>query len=53
MNWSFYLLLIPTIAYLLASMGYGLGGNWPLAIVYFGYAFANTGLLWLDRLMTK
>jgi hypothetical protein len=48
MTWTFYLLLIPTISYLLAGMVYGFKGNWPLAIVYAGYAFANCGLLWLD-----
>lgn len=51
MSWSFYLLLIPTIAYLLAAMAYGFQGHWPLSIVYLGYSFANVGLLWLDRLM--
>jgi hypothetical protein len=50
MSWTFYLLLIPTIAYLLAAMAYGFKGNWPMVIVYAGYAAANVGLLWLDRL---
>jgi uncharacterized protein involved in cysteine biosynthesis len=47
-SWSFYLLLIPTIAYVLAAMAYSFKGNWPLAVTYFGYAFANCGLLALD-----
>jgi hypothetical protein len=51
MSWSFYLLLIPTIAYLLAAMVYVSQKNWPLAIVYYHYAGANIGLLWLDRVM--
>jgi hypothetical protein len=50
MSWTFGLLLIPTIAYVLAAMAYGFQGNWPMSIVYLGYSFANCGLLWLDRL---
>lgn len=53
MNWSFYLLLIPTAAYVLAAIVYCFGGNFPLAITYSGYAWANVGLLWLDRLMSR
>jgi uncharacterized protein involved in cysteine biosynthesis len=52
-NWSFWLLLIPTMAYTMAAAVYCTKGNYPLTIVYFGYAFANCGLLWLDRLMSK
>lgn len=48
MSWSFWLILIPTGCYLAASVSYGLQRNWPLAVVYAGYAFANTGLLALD-----
>lgn len=47
------LILIPTLCYALAAMVYGWQRNWPLVIVYSGYAWANCGLLWLDRLMTK
>lgn len=50
---SFYLLLIPTLAYVLAAMAYSFQGNWPLTIVYSGYAWANLGLIWLDRLMAR
>lgn len=53
MSWSFYLLLIPAISYLLAGMGYAFQKNWPLMIVYLCYCGANCGLLWLDRLMAK
>ena len=48
MSWSFWLLLVPTIAYLAASMVYGSRGNWPMAVVYGGYFAANIGLLALD-----
>jgi hypothetical protein len=53
MSWSFCLLLIPTISYLLAAMVYASQRNWPLAIVYWHYMGANVGLLWLDRVMSK
>jgi hypothetical protein len=52
MSWSFWLILTPTICYSAAAVVYGLQKNWPLVIVYSGYAWANCGLLWLDRLMT-
>lgn len=48
---SFYFVLIPTICYLAASIYYATHGNGPLAVTYFGYSFANCGLLWLDRAM--
>jgi hypothetical protein len=48
MNWTFYLILIPTISYFLAGMVYTFQKNWPLAVVYAGYCFANLGLLALD-----
>ena len=52
MTWTFYLLLVPTISYLAAAVVYGIQGAWPLAIVYSGYAWANCGLLVLDRMMS-
>ena len=53
MSWSFWMILIPTICYSVAAGIYALSRNWPLVIVYSGYAWANCGLLWLDRLMAK
>lgn len=47
------LIIIPTICYGMAAVAYGIHKNWPLAITYFGYAFANCGLIMLDRLLTK
>jgi hypothetical protein len=47
---SFAFILVPTLCYAGASVMYGLQKNWPLAIVYSGYAWANCGLLWLDKL---
>jgi hypothetical protein len=52
-SWSFWLLLVPTGAYLLAAGVYASKGNWPLCIVYAGYTVGNIGLLWLDRVMAK
>lgn len=51
MSWSFWLLCVPTVSYALAAAVYGYQKNWPLAVVYFGYSFANCGLLALDRVM--
>jgi len=47
------LIVIPTLCYVGAALTYGWQKNWPLAITYSGYAWANLGLLWMDRLMTK
>jgi hypothetical protein len=47
------LIAIPTLCYLAAAVAYGLQRNWPMVIVYFGYSFANCGLLMLDRMMNK
>jgi hypothetical protein len=52
-SWSFWLLLVPTGAYALAATVYVAKGNWPLAIVYAGYAFANCGLLALDLQLSR
>jgi hypothetical protein len=48
MSWSFWLLLVPTIAYGLAAGVYASQKNWPLAVVYAGYFCANWGLIALD-----
>lgn len=53
MTWTGLLILIPGICYGLAAMGYSFQKNWPMSIVYTGYAFSNCGLYWLDRLMAK
>lgn len=53
MNWTFALIVIPTLCYALAAVAYGLQGSWPMAIVYAGYSFANTGLLALDLMQAK
>ena len=42
------LIVVPTLCYSLAALMYGWQRNWPLVIVYSGYAFANCGLLMLD-----
>ena len=48
MTLSFAFVLVPTLCYAGASAYYASAKNWPLAIVYSGYAFANCGLLALD-----
>lgn len=48
MTWTFALVAIPTGCYALAAGFYATKGNWPLAVVYAGYCFANLGLLALD-----
>lgn len=53
MNLSFLFILIPTLCYAGAATVYAFKHNWPLVIVYSGYAWANLGLLWLDRLMNR
>jgi hypothetical protein len=53
MSGPFFLILIPTACYSLAAGLYAFQKNWPMVIVYSGYAWANVGLLWLDRLMAS
>lgn len=47
------LIIVPGLCYAMAAVLYGKQGNWPLVIIYAGYALANGGLLWLDRIMAK
>jgi hypothetical protein len=53
MSWSFWLILAPTACYAAAAVVYGIQKNWPMVVVYSGYAWANCGLLALDRVMAK
>jgi hypothetical protein len=53
MSGPFLLILVPTACYGLAAGLYAMQKNWPMVIVYSGYAWANMGLLWLDKLMNK
>lgn len=39
---------IPTACYAIASVTYAAKGNWPMCIVYAGYAAANVGLIAVD-----
>ena len=50
---TFYLIIIPTVCYAVASIMYAWQNQWPLAITYSGYSWANLGLLWLDRMAAK
>lgn len=45
MNWLFLLLLVPTICYAAAIVGFYLKGNASMAVVYAGYTLANIGFL--------
>lgn len=45
---AFWFVLVPTLCYAGASVSYGLKKDWPMSIVYSGYAWANIGLLWLE-----
>jgi len=47
------LIVIPGICYAVAACIYALNKNWPLAIVYSGYFWAQCGLVYLDRVMAK
>lgn len=51
MSLSFWLILVPAVSYAGATLVYGAQKNWPLAIMYSGYAWAAVGALWLDRVM--
>ena len=53
MSLSFWLVLVPTISYATTAGVYLWQKNWPLAIVYAGYSFANCGLLALDLQMGR
>lgn len=50
---TFALILVPTACYACAACLYAWQANWPLAIVYSGYFWANLGLLWLDQLQAR
>ena len=47
------LIVIPGVCYALASLIYAYQQQWPTAIIYSGYAWANVGLWWLDKLLAK
>lgn len=48
MSLTAFLVVVPTPCYAGASGMYLWQKNWPLAITYSGYAWANLGLLWMD-----
>ena len=50
MSLAFWFVLVPTLCYAAAMGVYLLRGDWSMAIVYSGYAWANVGLLWLEWL---
>ena len=53
MSYTALMIIVPAICYGAAAWMYGQQGNWPLAVVYFGYLVANGGLLALDLAQVK
>lgn len=53
MTWTSALIAVPLVCYLCAAVAYGIQKNWPMTIVYSGYAWAQGGLWLLDKVMTK
>jgi hypothetical protein len=49
-TWTGWLIVIPGASYALAALVYAYQRNWPFAIVYSGYCWANAGLWWLDKI---
>ncbi len=48
MSLAAWFVIVPTLSYAGAASVYAWQKNWPMVIVYSGYAFANTGLLLID-----
>ncbi len=40
-------LVMGIVLYLWMSTGYAMRGNWGLCWMWFGYAFANLGIIWV------
>jgi len=49
LNWSFVLVLIPTLCYLGTAASELAKGNAQIALVFLGYSLANLGFLWQFR----
>ncbi len=47
MSWSFLMVLLPTLCYAASAVLEAFYGIGPMAIVFFGYSFANVGFLWM------
>lgn len=45
------LIIVPGVCYATAALIYAWHHQWPLSIVYAGYAIGNAGLWWLDKLV--
>ena len=46
---SSHLIALTGAAYLWVAVEQGYRGNWPMAVCYAGYAFANVGLYLMAR----
>lgn len=46
MNWSFWMVVVPTVCYLGTAVSEAHQGNPRTAIIFAGYALANVGFLW-------
>jgi hypothetical protein len=44
-NWLFLLVLVPTVCYAGAALGFYLKGHNSMVVVYVGYTLANFGFL--------
>lgn len=53
MSWAFLLIAIPTACYLGAAVAYGIRGEWPNAIIFSGYFWANCGFLAIELMRAK
>lgn len=40
------LVMVVTVIYAVASVSYARERNWASAVVFFGYALANVGVIW-------
>lgn len=49
MSLAAWFIVIPTACYAGAACVYAWNRDWPLAVVYTGYAFANCGLMALSK----
>lgn len=46
-------LIIPGLCYAIASGFYAVRADWPMAAVYFGYAWAQCGLVALEIMKAR
>jgi hypothetical protein len=47
-NWPLLMIAIPTLCYAGTAVAYGVQRDWPSAVIFTGYALANTGFLAIE-----